>query len=148
MDQVRLTADNAVEMSVADVNFAWQVIEPLLLAAVAEGQGEWGVDFIQHALNNGYMKAWAVYEKEVVKAVVVTEIVMWPNYRVLRVVLLAGRDMDEWIHLDALLETHARRHSCAFIEGFTRPGMAKRTEKVGYRTVYHVIRKHVQQQVH
>jgi len=94
------------------------------------------------------MMMWALYEGSTVHAIAVTEIGVYPAYRVMRVVLLAGSKMKDWAHLEGLFEAHARSHDCAFIEGLSRPGMSKITQQLGYKTVYHVIRKPVYKQVH
>jgi hypothetical protein len=135
-------------MTASDVEFAWHVMEPLVVAALAENRGEFSVDFIKHCLQVGTMRMGAVYDGPVVHAMVVTEIAVFPSYRVLRVVLLAGREMDKWKHLEVVLEKYARDNSCAFIEGWTRPGMAKQMREFGYETCYHVIRKPVYERVH
>lgn len=148
MDQTRLTVDNTVQMSAADVEFAWHVVEPLIEAALARGQSEYSSEYIRHCLRVGTMAMWAIYDGPTVHAVVVTEIGVHPEYRVMRVVLLSGKDMEQWTHLEGILEMHARQHNCAFIEAWTRPGMAKAVKKLGYETVYHVIRKPVHERVH
>jgi hypothetical protein len=131
-------------MSIADAEFAWPIVAPLLQTAIDQTEGEFDLEFVRGRIQLGFMKLWALHEGKLVIAVAVTEIVKSPEYKWLRVVLLAGKDMQEWIHLEPLLEHFARREECAFIEAYARPGLAKVLKAQGYHTAYHVIRRPVE----
>ena len=74
---------------------------------------------------NGGLQIWIVYEEKIV-AVVVTEIVKFSSRKVCLVKALAGRGIDQWIHLlDAVLIPWARASGCDTIRGYCRPGLAK-----------------------
>jgi hypothetical protein len=135
-------------MSAMDVEFAWPVIEPLIMAGVEQGHGEFDVENLRQFIRTGAMQVWTIHDGPTVWGVVITELVAFPGYQVLRVVLLAGNSLEQWIHLDAVLESYALRRGCAFIEGWVRPGLAKVLDKHGYRKTYDVIRKPVHVQVH
>jgi len=149
MDIPRLTVEgNTARLAPAEVSYSWHLVAPMIDAALERGHGEFDLEHLRTFVLQGNMQLWVGYEESKIFAVCLTECATYPNYKVLRVVVLAGRDMKEWTHLEPLLEGYARATDCAFIEGWTRPGMAKVVEPLGYKPHYTIIRKPVTQGLH
>jgi hypothetical protein len=89
------------------------------------------------------MLAFVAYEGSRVWGVAVAEVVEYPQFKVLRVVAVAGEEIEAWKHFEACLERLADCTGCSYIEGFVRPGMAKLCASMGYKSKYTLIRKKV-----
>lgn len=113
----------------------------MLSRAVEQNQGEFTlVDTAQNILSNAW-QLWTVIEDGRPVAATVTELVAYPAKNVCRVILLGGKNFDEWKHLIATIEDFALVNGCTALEAIVRPGMAKRASSVGFESRYTVIRK-------
>ena len=71
----------------------------------------------------------------------VTEIVQYPQEKVLTVHLLAGRNFDAWKgEAQGVLENFARKNGCVAIEAMCRLGLAKKIESLGWLTTRKIMR--------
>jgi len=76
-----------------------------------------------------------------IKAAFVTQFSQFPSKKVLTVMFLGGRSMEEWLHLIAELEQWAKDEGCDSIEVHGRRGWEK---VLGWAVVSTVIRKNLE----
>ena len=75
------------------------------------------------------MQLWTALSEGSVIASMITEIVVYPRKRVLRVITIAGKDgrgMSRWYGFLPLVEGFALSNNCSSLEAWTRKGMAKK----------------------
>lgn len=76
--------------------YYWEVVQPLLQKAVDETSGELTTDDVYLRLQNRLMQLLVVVDHEKIIAAGVTEVVDYPQFRKLRVVLLGGKEAKNW----------------------------------------------------
>jgi hypothetical protein len=80
----------------------WDEVKDSVLTALIEDGGRMTLTDIKDALDAQDMQLWGLHDG-ILRAVMVTEIVNYPQMRVIRIVTVSGRDMELW--LDKLIET-------------------------------------------
>jgi hypothetical protein len=111
----------------------WEAATPFLQKAIDLNRGEFDIDDIYQAIKAKDMQLWGIHDGEL-KAVMVTEIIIYPKLKRLRVVLNGGILIDTW--LDVVMETLDRfkeAHGCKDVEILGRRGWVKKLAKYGYR---------------
>ena len=89
---------------------------------------------IRQSVISGDMEMWAVHDAEQIAAVVVIQVVGRPQGKVLKVVLVAGREFASWgQQIQELLTEYANLIGAASIEAVARPGMAKWLAQMGWK---------------
>jgi hypothetical protein len=104
---------------------------------------EFTLDDIYVLLCKGFMKVWAVADRDNrIQFVMVTEFVQYPQYKSVRVVLLAGRLLKRISkQFSQAFEEYAFNHGAVEIEGWVAPGMARFLQHLGFSATYTVVRK-------
>ena len=96
----------------------------MILRAALRGYGEMTAIDILKAVSDRDMQLWVVLEAEKVVAVVVTRIVKHPSKTVASVVVLAGDNLHEWMHLlEEVLEPWSREQGAREMVCDCRPGL-------------------------
>jgi hypothetical protein len=112
-----------------DLEVVWDEVVPLIDAALKYSEGEVISEDLVKPLKTGKMQLWvAMFEGSVIAAMI-TEIVVYPRKRVLRVITIAGKDgrgMGKWYGFLPLVEGFALNNNCSSLEAWTRKGMAKK----------------------
>jgi hypothetical protein len=84
-----------------DLKF-WDEIKTSLQEAFNRDLGRISIQDVKDAVEAQEMQLWGLHDG-VLRAVMVTKIVNYPQLRAVRIIAVAGRDMDMW--LDKLIET-------------------------------------------
>lgn len=74
---------------------------------------------------------------------VITEMALYPNLKVCRIVLLVGERLADWADLEDYIISWARKQGCTRLEASVRPGLNKVSKKYGYKKIYDVIAKEI-----
>lgn len=105
--------------------------------ALDHANGEMDHHCIRAFCEQRQMQLWLIGYQGKVVAAATTEIVCYPMKKVVRVVTLAGKDMDEWApKLDKILEDWGLGLGCEGIECYVRTGLTKKLFGLGYRKKY------------
>ena len=98
-----------------DLDVVWDEVVPLIDAALKYSEGEVLPEDLVGPLTIGKMQLWvAMFEGSVIAAMI-TEIVIYPRKRVLRVITIAGKDgrgMSKWYGFLPLIEGFALSNNC------------------------------------
>jgi len=91
------------------------------------------------------MQLWIVFEnqeKKIIKAVVTTQIINYPQKKVCRIVTLGGQGMDEWVEqVLEILEEWSIENDCEAMETVCRKGFVKKLKNFGYEQTYTIVGK-------
>ena len=113
-------------ISAEDVPYIWDDVAPMLHRVKEHSEGELEIDdFLDH-LTMGGMQLWiATEDKEIVMSAV-TQIISYPQKRVLRVIALAGENFRE-VHDNCInmVEAFAIKNQCSALELWGRKGWKK-----------------------
>ena len=111
-----------------DLELVWDEVVPLIEAALKHSEGEVIPEDLIKPIKIGKMQLWVALSDGVIAAMI-TEIVVYPRKRVLRVITIAGKDgygMSRWYGFLPLVEGFALNNNCSSLEAWTRKGMAKK----------------------
>ena len=111
-----------------DLELVWDEVVPLIEAALKYSEGEVIPEDLVKPIKIGKMQLWVALSDGVIAAMI-TEIVVYPRKRVLRVITIAGKDghgMSKWYGFLPLVEGFALSNNCSSLEAWTRKGMAKK----------------------
>jgi hypothetical protein len=127
------------------INDAWEHIGPQFERALEYARGEIALVDVYKQLVVGFMQAWEVVEDDEPKLVFVTEIINYPQYRAVRIVLAAGRDLKDAKDFQRNFEAWALTNGCLEIECCCRPSMVRFLRKLypEFAPVYTVLRKNL-----
>lgn len=134
------TSCQLVAVDPANVKTVWPLVQPYINRAFEEMDAPVPIDMFQ-SLVSGRALAWIVCDDQMRTIYVfVTELyVRRSGTKVCRLVCGAGERMNEWLPLQAKLETYARAEGCSKIVAEGRPGWARALD--GYTEIRRVIEK-------
>ena len=117
---------SVVDVPIPNVLEVWPRVKPLVeLALDRDPIRRYEPIDVLGAILKGTVKLWIAwnYEANDFDAAIVTEIIKYPRLSTLRIWLIGGRNMRDWIEeAKATLEAFARHYGCAAMEGGNRPG--------------------------
>jgi hypothetical protein len=122
---------------------AWGHCERFLATAICKSHGELLLEDAHKACLDGSMQLWMVYTSapEFLGAAV-TQLVEYPQFSTMRIVLLGGKRFDEWKEkLDELISDSARSLGCKRMEAYGRAGFVRSLQGLGYNRMYTAIGK-------
>ena len=108
-----------------DVEYVWEKVEPILARVIPHSEGELETDDILDLVTEGSMQLWIVAENKEIIAALVTQIITYPQKRILRLVSLAGEDFDKFKHFLDIVESFAIQKDCTALELWGRKGWKK-----------------------
>jgi hypothetical protein len=86
------------------------------------GRGEYLPEDILKAVKARRMQMWVAEDGEIIKAVGVTTITVFPRLKVCEFILLGGSGLLQWRHEKEQIMAWARRQGCQEIRGGGRKG--------------------------
>ena len=108
-----------------DVAYIWEEVAPLLDKVKEHTEGELETDDFLEPLTHGDMQLWMATEESDVRAVMITQIITYPQKRVLRIISLAGEDFEEIRSFHEMIEGFAVKLECTALEMWGRKGWKK-----------------------
>lgn len=113
-------------VSPEDVPYLWDSVGPMIAKVTKHSEGELETDDFLEQLIDGYMQLWIVTEDKKIIVSMVTQIIDYPQKRILRLIALAGKDFIE-VHNNFIdmLESYAIKKQCSALELWGRKGWKK-----------------------
>lgn len=140
MEKGQLCAVSGVRHN--QIDGLWEKVVPLVTRALEHSRGEHTVEDIAKYLEERLMQLWVAHDEfQRIEACAVTQLILYPQRKMLRIVIMAGEEFSRWKTGLELLEHWARTHGCDGIEAWTRPGMVKITKELGLRSYYTLLGK-------
>jgi len=123
----------------------WPAVSSMLYPAVERSHGRWTMPSLLSVLKDGSQQLWIIYEEnEPIKGVATTEILSYPNTKMLAIQWLGGKDLDTWgFSFLEIIEDFAKAAGCSGIEGIARKGFWKWMKEHGYEDAYTVYEKEI-----
>ena len=114
------------------VNKVWSQVVDILDKALAYNNGTVTSSQLYKQLVSGTQSLWIGADDDgVIQCAGTTEVVDYPNKKVMRIITFAtksGRDLELWFPLLEEVKKHARQMKCASLEAWVRKGLAKRLD--------------------
>lgn len=111
-----------VGVSVEDLDRVWPLVLPWVEDAARSTNGRMGAEDFYRFVRDRDMQLWVVADEGEIKCCVLTEIVVYPKNKFLRISAAVGQGRDDWQHLIADLKAYAKTHGCRGVESLARPG--------------------------
>lgn len=127
------------------IEFMWNDVWHLLAPAVTRSHGRWTSGSLYGALVDGRMQLWLAFDEDkVIDAAAVTEVMTYPNRRMLAIHWLGGERFNEWVwDLLDVFDRFAVDAGCTGIEATARQGFWKWLSQADYEKAYVVYEKAV-----
>lgn len=104
----------------------WDKVSPMLQRVVDQTEGELQPKDFLHNIVNKHMHLWIVIEKQNIVIVVITQIINYPNKKILRIIALAGKNFKEaYNQFNSMIESFAIESGCSGLELWGRKGWKK-----------------------
>ena len=113
--------------------------------AMQHSAGERTTDQLLEALYNGAAQCWCVLDGHFIQNITVTEIIDYPNKKVLHIITSTGIDWENHKQEHTHLEDFAKALGCASISVWGRRGWERKLPSLGYEQVYTVFEKKIQE---
>ena len=119
------------------VDTCWDKVEKFIEKAAKYTYGRYTTSNIYDIVKDGDYQLWVAFEAETFKGAVVTNIMNYPQKKILCMQFCGGEELKLWKQpmLD-LLKRFARDLGCEGIESTGRPGWAKIFENDGYKATW------------
>ena len=128
-------------MPSATIDYVWDMVEPLLIPAVGYSDGKYAIKDIYDQLKEKNMQLWVIADNEdIIHAAIVTQIVEYPNKKVMFIVLVGGVKFDTWSHVLPHFVAFAEDHQCESIEAYGRTGWETKLKHLGFKKILTVYR--------
>ena len=133
-------------MNPEEVEEHWEEIESHLARCTEYSEGELEPEDFKTYLLNEQMQLWIAIDDNEILAAMVTQIVVYPQKRVLRIVAIGGGQMARWISFLPGLEELAMDQGCVAMEVWGRKGWLKILDD--YTCSYHILSKDLKVRKH
>lgn len=108
-----------------EVTGLWPHVSDLLEKAQPHSEGEMTTEDFFSFLVSGQMQLWVAIEQKQVIAAMVTQVIPYPQKKVLRIIAIGGSGMDRWFPSLHRLEEFALNLGCDSLEAWGRKGWKK-----------------------
>jgi len=108
-----------------DVAYIWEDVAPMLARVTSHTEGELEPDDFIEPLTHGEMQLWIVIEDKEIIAALITQVIPYPQKKVLRLISLAGEDFSKFKDFISMVESFAIRSECSSLEMWGRKGWKK-----------------------
>jgi hypothetical protein len=130
-----------------DIAHVWDNVAPLLATVTQHAEGEMEPDDYLESLTHGAMQLWIAIEEKKIIIAMVTQIIPYPQKKVLRVIAIAGEKfMEAHSQFNDIVETFAIRVGCSSMELWGRKGWKKMLPE--WKDSYIVFTKDLQGRMH
>lgn len=123
-----------------EIDKYWFLVEPLLAPALAYSDGKHSLNSVYEGLKDRLMQLWIVKQGMRIIAACVTQVINYPNKKVLMICFVGGEDFEDWKHLFSELKKFAEHHQCSSIEIYGRSGWKKKIQDLGFEQIHSVYR--------
>ena len=126
------------------VEQAWEYVEDYIADSLKHGVGEYTTDDIKQLCQSKQMQLWIKWDDEEVKGAFVTQILNYPQMKILLVLLLGGNDFIKWRdEVDEILIGYGKEHNCKYVEFFGRKGWKNYLKDINYNEQVRMFAKEI-----
>ena len=108
-----------------DIAYIWEEVAPLLNRVKEHSEGEAEPDDFLEPLTHGHMQLWIATEDKQMHSAMITQIIVYPQKKVLRVISIAGSDFKRLYEFNDMVESFAIKTGCSGMELWGRRGWKK-----------------------
>lgn len=119
----------------------WDEIEPFVLMGLNAAKGELSLQDVRVLLERGFQHAMVAYHKDRLEMLFIVEVHNYPQYKVLHISLIAGRNLRDVVKFRPALDAMATAMGCMEIRAYCNDAQMRlyRMLKLGFIKIYNVI---------
>jgi len=118
----------------------WFLVEHKLGKAIKYADDKYTAESVFRMLKAREMQLWIVKKDYDFSEVAVTQVVKYPNKKVLVMMFVGGENVDAYKHLIDEIKRFARFNGCESIEFYGRHGWIKKVHELGFEHIHSVFR--------
>lgn len=121
----------------------WHFAVPYVKRALDHAYGEVSPDDLKRKCMERDAQLWLVHnDQNKIVGAGTTEIIVYPQMKVCRIITLAGSGFDGWVHVaHQIIEMWAIQQGCGGLEALTRKGFIPKLQNIGFKYRYAVLHK-------
>ena len=108
-----------------DVPYIWDQVAPLLDRVREHTEGALETDDYLGELSDGNMQLWIATENNGLHSIMVTQIAVYPQKKVLKIISMAGSEFSRLYEFNDMVESFAIKTGCSGMELWGRKGWKK-----------------------
>ena len=108
-----------------DIAHIWEQVAPLLDRVKEHSEGEAEPDDFLEPLTHGDMQLWIFTEESSLHSAMITQIIVYPQKKILRVISMAGSEFEKLRQFNNMVESFAIKTGCTGLELWGRKGWKK-----------------------
>ena len=108
-----------------DIAHIWEQVAPLLDRVKEHSEGEAEPDDFLEPLTHGDMQLWIFTEESSLHSAMITQIIVYPQKKILRVISMAGSEFEKLRQFNDMVESFAIKTGCTGLELWGRKGWKK-----------------------
>ena len=108
-----------------DIPYIWDQVAPLLDRVREHTEGELETDDYLGELSDGNMQLWIATENNGLHSIMVTQIAVYPQKKVLKIISMAGSEFSRLYEFNDMVESFAIKTGCSGMELWGRKGWKK-----------------------
>ena len=128
------------------IDSIWPNVEPHLERIGPHSEGELTPEDFRTHLESAEMQLWLAIHDKVVLAAMITQIIVYPRKRTVRIIAIGGDDMKRWLHYLPLVEDWGFEMGCTYLELWGRKGWKKVLSD--WKSSYIVLTKEIVKRIH
>lgn len=119
----------------------WPEVAPLIAQVLPKMDGEFALSDFVDGFAEERFHLFIGYQDGIVVACMITQLVEYPQYKVLEVPIAAGAGFGKFItKFRAYISTWAKVNGAQFLQAYTSPAMTRYHRRFGAQKVYDLIR--------
>ena len=129
------------------LNALWPDVEKQLERAVVRSNGRWTMEVLFHVIASGQQQLWLAFDEDKnIDGVGTTEIIEYPNKKMLAIQFLGGDKFNDWVwEMLERFNSFAKETGCHGIEATARKGFWKWLGQDDFKQSYVVYEKRIDQ---
>lgn len=123
------------------VESVWDEIQPWIVRGLAPARNELTAEDVKALIEHGHMMLFLAYREIELEMVCVTEVMTFPQYKVLHIVLISGKNLSDAAKFKPALEEYALALGCVAIRAWCKEPQWRlyRRLHLGFEKAYNVI---------
>lgn len=101
------------------------IMTPYIESFVERAKGRFSLEDVFNRIKEGNWTLWVVHEDFNLKAVLITQMILYPKIKELQIIMCVGDEYKNWYHLVSKMKEYAKLIGCKKLTAITRPGWEK-----------------------
>jgi len=133
-----------VQIPKENIEAVWSLVDDAITKALKYSGNHFNTSDVLKDCISGDNQLWLVWdeeEKNKLKGVMVSRIIIRPNTKVANIFICTGKQRKLWQDRLHEVEKWAKSNKCTHFETYARPGWSKILKQKGFKTTHYLLEK-------